>query len=172
MDAAWVEHLMNQYSKSLLRYLISHTHSREDAEDLLQDVYLSVYEHCDEFDASRCNEEAWLYIIAKRKLVSYYRKFKQNDSIDAMEDYQLPGDNSMEQATNLMACRQAVAKALALLDERSRDIVVLKYFDGLSYKEISEKMNITEGNARVICSRALVTMQNALGDFDFSETSE
>lgn len=172
MDAAWVEHLMNQYSKSLLRYLASHTHSREDAEDLLQDVYLSVYEHYEEFDPTRCNEEAWLYIIARRKLVSYYRKFKQNDSIDAMEDYQLPGDNSMEQATNLMACRQAVAKALARLDERSRDVIVLKYFDGLSYREIGEKMGLTEGNARVICSRALSTMQNILGNFDFSEESE
>ncbi|MDO5444392.1 MAG: sigma-70 family RNA polymerase sigma factor [Eubacteriales bacterium] len=169
MDAEWVENLMKKYSSRLLHYLNGHTHSREDAEDLLQDIFVSVYEHCSEFDPSRCNEEAWLYIIAKRKLVSYYRGFKMNDSIDEMEDFQLPGDNSMAQATNLMACRQAVAKALSGLDERSKDIVVLKYFSGLSYKEIGEKLGISEGNARVICSRALEKMQNILGDFEFSE---
>ena len=169
MDAAWVEHLIKEYSSSLLRYLISHCHSREDAEDLLQDVFMSVYEHCGEFDPERCNEEAWLYIIAKRKIVSYYRKYKMNDSIDEMEDYQLPGIDSMAEATNLMAARQAVAKALSGLDERSRDIVVLKYFNNLSYKEIAEKVGTSEGNARVICSRALAQMQDILGDFEFNE---
>lgn len=169
MDAGWVEHLIKEYSSSLLRYLVSHVHSREDAEDILQDVFMSVYEHCGEFDPSLCNEEAWLYIIAKRRLVSYYRKFKQIDSIDEMEDYQLPGDDSMAQATNLMACRQTVARALSGLDQRSRDIVVLKYFDDLSYKEIAEKVGTSEGNARVICSRALKEMQEILGDFDFVE---
>ena len=169
MDAEWVEHIIKDYSPRLLHYLMNHTHSREDAEDMMQEIFVSVYEHCSEFDPSRCNEEAWLYIIAKRKIVSYYRKFKQLESIDEMEDFQLPGDNSMAQATNLMACCQAVAKALTSLDERSRDVVVLKYFHDLGYKEIGQKLGISEGNARVICSRALEKMQDLLGDFEFSE---
>ena len=169
MSEEWVQHLITAYSSQLLKYLINHTHSREDAEDLLQDVMISVYEHRAEFDPERCNEQAWLYIIAKRKLVSYYRKFKQNDSIDEMEDFQLPSDNSMAEATNLMACRQAVALALSKLDERSREIVVLRYFNGLSYAEIASSLGISEGNARVIHSRALDTMKKELGDFEFSE---
>ena len=76
MDSTWVEHLIEAYSSDLMKYLQGHVRSREDAEDLLQDVFMSVYEHCGEFDASRCNEQAWLYIIAKRKLVSYYRANK------------------------------------------------------------------------------------------------
>ena len=169
MSEEWVQHLITAYSSQLLKYLINHTHSREDAEDLLQDVMISVYEHRAEFDPERCNEQAWLYIIAKRKLVSYYRKFKQNDSIDEMEDFQLPSDNSMAEATNLMACRQAVALALSKLDERSREIVVLRYFNGLSYAEIASSLGISEGNARVIHSRALDTMKKELGDFEFGE---
>lgn len=169
MDESWVQHLITEYSSGLLKYLVHHAHSREDAEDLLQDVFLSVYEHCGEFDPSRCNEQAWLYIIAKRKLVSYYRRFKQNDSIDEMEDYQLPGDNSMAEATNLMACRQAVALALKKLDERSREVVVLRYFNGMSYAEISSAMGISEGNARVIHTRALDVMKKEIGDFAFEE---
>ena len=167
MDAEWVEHLIKTYSSRLLHYISNHTHSREDAEDLMQDIFVSVYEHCSEFDPERCNEEAWLYIIAKRKIVSYYRTYRKNDSIDTMEDYQMPGDNSMQQAENLMACRQAIAKALTSLDERSRDIVVLKYFSGLSYAEIARKTGVNEGHARVICSRALEKMQHVVGNFDF-----
>ena len=169
MNSECVEHLINEYSGQLKRYLAAHSHSKEDAEDLLQDVFMSIYEHCEEFDPEQCNEQAWLFIIAKRKLVSYYRKFKQLDSIDEMEDYQLPGVDTMAQATNLMGCRQAVAKALSILDERSRDIVVLKYFNDLSYKDIADRVGVSEGNARVICSRALVRMQEALGDFTLGD---
>lgn len=169
MNAEWVEHLINEYSTGLLRYLMSHTNSREDAEDLLQDVFMSVYEHCEEFDPSRCNEQAWLFIIAKRKLVSFYRGKKIQDSLDDMEDWQVPGEDSMAQAINLMACRQSVAKALSALDEKSRRVVVLRFFEGLSAEEVGEELGITAGNVRTIQSRALKSMGKVLEGFDFSE---
>ena len=169
MDEKWVEHLIEEYSSGLLKYLVGHTHSREDAEDILQDVFLSVYEHCAEFDPERCNEQAWLFIIAKRKLYSYYRKFKQEESIDEMEDYQMPADNSMDKATHLMACRQAVAKALNKLDERSRNVVVMRYFNGLSAEEVGERLGLSAANVRTIQSRALDVMEKELGSFDFEE---
>ena len=168
MDSSWVEHLIEKYSSGLLRYLISHTRTREDAEDILQDVFVSVYEHCAEFDPERCNEQAWLFIIAKRKLVSYYRAFKQQDSLDEMEDWQLPGDSSMDEAVNLMSARQSVAKALNSLDERSRQIIIHRFFDGLSAEETGRIMGLSAGNVRTIQSRALSSMQKTLDNFDFS----
>ena len=169
MDEKWVEHLIEDYSSGLLKYLIAHTHSREDAEDILQDVFTSVYEHCSEFDPERCNEQAWLYIIAKRKLVSYYRKFKQEDSIDAMEDYEVPSEDSMSQATHLMACRQAVALALNKLDERSRSVIVLRFFENMSAEEVGKTLGISAANVRTIQSRALDTMEKELGSFEFDD---
>lgn len=169
MDSAWVEHLIKEYSSGLLKYLTSHAHSKEDAEDIMQDVFTSVYEHCAEFDPERCNEQAWLYIIAKRKLISYYRAQKDISSIDEMEEYQIPGEDSMKEAINLMGARQAVAKALEKLDERSRDIIILRFFKGLTADEVADKMGLSAVNVRVIQSRALDAMRKELDDFDFSE---
>ena len=169
MNAEWVEYLIDEYSAGLLRYLKVHTHSAEDAEDILQDVFISVYEHSGEFDETKCNEQAWLYIIAKRKLVDYYRKSKQEASLDDMEDWEVPGVDDMGKALNVMAARQAVAKALAHLDDRSRAVVTMKYFDGLSGEEIAERMNLSVANVRTILSRALDAMEGVLGNFDFEE---
>ena len=169
MDSTWVEHLIDEYSSGLLRYIKQHVHTTEDAEDILQDVFLSVYEHAAEFDPERCNEQAWLYIIAKRKIVSYYRQYKTDDSIDAMEDYEIPGVDSMAQATHLMGCRQAVGKALSTLDERARKIVVMKYFEDLTGDEIAKRMGLTPSNVRVILSRAMDKMNAQLEDFDFED---
>jgi len=169
MDSTWVEHLIEAYSSGLMKYILGHVRSREDAEDLLQDVFMSVYEHCAEFDASRCNEQAWLYIIAKRKIVSYYRANRQEQSLDDMEDWQIPGQDSMAQAANVMAARQAVARGLGVLDERSKQVIVLRYFEGLSADEVGERLGISAGNVRTIQSRALDKMNEAVGDFDFSD---
>lgn len=169
MDSTWVEHLIEAYSSGLMKYLQGHVRSREDAEDLLQDVFMSVYEHCGEFDALRCNEQAWLYIIAKRKLVSYYRANKQEQSLDEMEDWQLPGEDSMAEAANVMAARQAVAKGLSVLDDRAKEIIVLRYFEGLSADEVADRLGISPGNVRTIQSRALDKMNKVVGAFDFSD---
>lgn len=162
MDEQWTEHLMVEYSAALLKYIMHHTSSREDAEDIMQEVFLSCHRHAAEFDPARCNEQAWLYIIAKRKLISYYRAKKDQVSLDAMEADLTPGGDDMTKAVNVMACRQAVAKALSKLDERSRAIIILRYLKGRSPDEVANYLGLTSGNVRVIQSRALDKMSKIL----------
>ena len=168
MDEQWIEHLTVEYSPALLKYLMNHTSSREDAEDLLQDVLLSCHKHASEFDPERCNEQAWLYIIAKRRLVSYYRAKKDQVSLDAMEPDLTPGQDDMAKAVNVMACRQALAQTLSKLDERSREVVILRYLKGLSPEETGKRLGISALNVRVIQSRALDKMNAVLEKAGFS----
>ena len=168
MDEQWIEHLADEYSSSLLRYLMHHTDSREDAEDLLQEVLLSCHKHAAEFDPERCNEQAWLYIIAKRKLVSYYRAKKDQVSLDAMEPDLTPGRDDMAKAVNVMACRQTLAQALSRLDERSREIIILRYLKGLSPEETAKRLGLSAGNVRIIQSRTLAKMNKMLEAAGFS----
>ena len=89
--------------------------------------------------------------------------------LDAMEEWEVPGVDSMAQADNVMAARQAVAKGLSRLDERSRKIVIMRYFDGLDSTEVAERMNLSVANVRTLLSRALDTMQKTIGNFNFEE---
>ena len=75
----------------------------------------------------------------------------------------------MAEAVNVMAARQSVAKALTALDEKSRKVIVLRFFEGLSAEEVGERLGLSAGNVRTIQSRALKTMGNSLEGFDFSE---
>lgn len=168
MDEQWIEHLADEYSSSLLRYLMHHTDSREDAEDLLQEVFLSCHKHAGEFDPERCNEQAWLYIIAKRKLVSYYRAKKDTVSLDAMEPDLTPGQDNVAKAANVMACRQALAQALSRLDERSREVVIFRFLKGFSAEETANRLGLSSVNIRVIQNRALSKMNKILEDMGFS----
>jgi len=164
MNEAWVTELYNRNAPKLLRYLYSHTNNMSDAEDILQDTFVSIFKHAENFDPERCNEEAWIYIIAKRKLISYYRAKKDQTSLDEMEDFQLLELSEEAEASRLMERRELVAEALATLDERSREVVVLTYFDDLDDGAIAERIGVSEGNVRVIRSRALMKMRSAALD--------
>lgn len=162
MDNNWLEHLKTEYGTALLKYLKVHTRSNEDAEDIFQEVFLSVFEHSDSFDPERCSEQAWLYIIAKRKLIDHYRKSRSDVSLSELENFVPDGDTFTEQAENLIFARQQLAKALRSLDERSRKIVILRYLEGYDTEQTAKMMNLSLSNARTILSRALRKMQNSI----------
>ena len=165
MKEQWITHLMQEHSEKLLRYLSSHTDSREDAEDLMQEIFTSCYKAQDRFDSSKCSEVAWLYILAKNRLKNYYRDKKTNVSLDAMEVEQKDPTDHMAQVVHLMHCREVTAEVIRQLDERSQRIILLRFFEEKSHEEIAQILNLSTGNVRVIQSRALRQMEEYLNKY-------
>ena len=159
MKEQWIAHLMHEHSESLLRFLSSHTDNREDAEDLMQEIFTSCYKAYDRFDSSKCSEVAWLFIIAKNRLKNYYRDKKTSTSLDAIEVEQKDPTDYMAKAVHLMHCREVAAEVIRTLDERSQQIILLRFFEEKSHEEIAELLNLNTGNVRVIQSRALKQME-------------
>lgn len=163
MDNQWVEHLVQNNRSVLLAFLQRHVANREDAEDLLQDVFMACYRHKDSFDPARCSETAWLYVIAKNRLKQYYRDQKPVSSLEELADNgQEPADWSAQEAANLMECRDLVAKLLLTLDERSRTVLILRFFQELDSQQIAQRMGLSPVNVRVIQSRAISSLRQAM----------
>ncbi len=161
-----VEKWVQLYSASLRSWLTPRMKTREDVEDLMQEVFIACYRHQDEFDPSRCPEKAWIFIVAKNMLISYYRSAKNNDSLDAMMDAAgsaaEPVDEAASQVAQTIENRAIVAELLRQLDERSRQIIVLRFFEGLDHQSIADRLGLTPGNVRVIQKRALEKMQKMM----------
>ena len=164
MKDMWVEHLIKNYSDSLFQYVAKHTDNKEDAEDIVQEVFLSCHKYKDKFDETKCGEHAWLYILAKNRLKNYYRDKKPVVSIEDQITEPEANVDYANQVVHIMACRELAAKALQQLDPRSQKIIVLRFFQGKSHEEIADMMGLTTGNVRVIQSRALKAMEEFLRD--------
>ena len=165
MDSAWVEHLAVQYGSALRRYLYSHTGSVQDADDLYQDIFLACFEHRNSFDPARCSEQAWLFVIARNRLISFYRSKKQQVSLESLAEQGVDfADNVSTAAMELVDCRETLAGALLKLDERSRTVLILRFFGGRSGREIADELGISEGNVRVLQARALGRLLELLAD--------
>lgn len=167
MDDQWVEQLVQNNRSALFGYIHRHVANREDAEDLLQDNFLSCCRHKDDFDPARCSETAWLYVIAKNRLKQYYRDQKPVSSLEELAEngQELP-DWSSKEAAEVMECRDLAAKLLLTLDERSRTVLILRYFKELDAQQIAQRMGLTPGNVRVIQSRAMDKLRQAMAQME------
>ena len=167
MDDQWVEQLFCSNRNALLGFLLRHAASREDAEDLLQDVFMACCRHKDDFDPTRCSETAWLFVIAKNRLKQYYRDQKPVSSLEELaENGESIADWSAQEAIRLMECRDLVAKLLLTLDERSRTVLILRYFQQLDSQQIAQQMGLSPVNVRVIQSRAIASLRQAMEQMD------
>lgn len=73
-------------------------------------------------------------------------------------------DNVSTAAMELVDCRETLAGALLKLDERSRTVLILRFFGGRSGREIADELGISEGNVRVLQARALGRLRELLAD--------
>lgn len=162
MDEKWVVDLTSKYQGEILAYLRRHTDNLEDAQDLCQDVFISVFNAKETFDPSKCDEKAWLYIITKNKLKNYYRDKKQFENIDDIYYDVTDGTDTVKEAAFLSELRDTLADALKSLDERSRAVITMRFFEEKSHKEIAEILGIGEGSVRMIQFRALLKLRKCI----------
>ena len=155
--------LMKRYEPVLLRYINRMTKvSKEEAEDLLQEIFIKVYQNLNGFD-SNLKFSTWVYRIAHNEIISHYRKNKQDRftvELDA-DDKEvrslsvfLTDTLNIESQFMNREKSNAVRKALGELPQKYQDILVLHYFEDLSYSEISDILRKPPGTVATLLNRA------------------
>lgn len=149
------EALYEEYYAKLFFYIYKRIGNREDAEDLAGEAFLYAYDHYGSFDPEKCAVSTWLYIIVNSRVKNYYRDHRSHINLEDMENI-LPDDgDDMEKAVWLEQLRANLKEAVNSLPDKQREVIVMKYFQDLTHKEIAKALHTSEGNTRVILSRAL-----------------
>ncbi len=158
------EELYHRTYSNLLFYTIRKVGSREDAEDLVADAYTYCYEHYDAYDPSKSAVTTWLYLVLNSRIKNFYRDRRESVDISTLENVLEGEGDEMEGSVWLEQVRGTLTKALEKLPERQRQIVILRYFHDKSSAEIGDILGISAGNARVLLSRALDSMELSCSD--------
>jgi RNA polymerase sigma-70 factor (ECF subfamily) len=138
---------------AVYRYLYRRTLHRETAEDLTSTVFLKALESIRSFDPSKGKLRVWLYRIARNALIDYYRSRKT--TVDIEDVWDLAGDEVASLAAEHSFDVKDLHEAMKHLTSDQRDVVLLRVWEGLSYAEIAALTGKTEGNAKVLFSRAI-----------------
>lgn len=151
-------YLVERYDDKLLRYIRRTMFvNKEEAEDILQEVFIKVYENLNGFNP-KYKFSSWIYRITYNTSISFYRKnnkYQGHDSVDAKDKKikELVGDIDLEAGLIREHDAMSVQSALKHLDEKYRTALVLKYLEELDYEEISEIMHIPSGTVGSLINR-------------------
>jgi RNA polymerase sigma factor (sigma-70 family) len=153
------EELYRSTFPRIYAYVASMLRDRSSAEDVTAAAFERAYRKRGGFSARRGSPEAWLFGIARNAALDELRKRKRRASVESeAADVWSPGPD--EQAELLMR-REEVRAALASLDPRDRDLVLLKFAGGLSNGEIAGVLAISESNVGSRLHRAVEKLRKA-----------
>ncbi len=156
------EYFDKHYSR-VLNYVTGKVANREDAEDLVMDAFATCYLKYDTFDPTKASFSTWLSVIVSNKIKNYYRDKKYTEDIeDAANDVAVEED--MDSIIFLEEIRNELAKALELLPETQRKIVIQKYFLNKNAVEIAESLGMSHVNVRVQLNRAINKLKQYFED--------
>ncbi len=121
------------------------TGSHESALELSQEAFIRAYKNYNKFNPDR-KFFTWYYKILKNLCLNFIRDSKKLQNTSFLDSaYNLPASSTPLQDIEREETGKLVQDALQKLDFGDREIIILKEFQGLSYKEISELLNLPEG---------------------------
>ena len=145
------------HSKDVYRYAYSLLKNSEDADDVVQDVFMNYLNKSGSF-RGKCSIKTWLLVLTRNQCYNVIkaRNIRQTQPI---EDVILGSDiNYVENKLN-------IEDALKTLTTEENEIIFLREYSGFSYKEISQILEISVDNVKVRLFRAKQKLRKALYDY-------
>jgi RNA polymerase sigma-70 factor, ECF subfamily len=140
--------------------------SRGEAEEVLQDVFLQVWNRADRYDPSRSSVSTWLVLIARSRAIDRLRSRRVAERTLEAVQQQAPGGGhaSPEAAENVLIRerRERVRSELAVLPAEQREVLELAFFQGLSQSEIAGRTGIPLGTVKTRSLLAMKKLRQAL----------
>jgi len=154
--------LYDCYITQIYRFVYLKVQSKQDAEDLTHQVFLKAWQNIHTFNSQGFPFSSWLYRIATNSVIDFYRVHRKHANIDEIQEEYLARDDSPETKVDIALEIDAVRVALLKLEHDQQNVIVLRFVNNLTTKEIAESLDKTEGAIRVIQHRALKSLRKQL----------
>ncbi len=161
-DTIPFEQVYERYYFDVFRYFMKRTENHQEAEDLTSDVFLYCYKNYDRYDPQKSAISTWLFLVAKSMLKTYYRDRKQHFDISDFEEWLITDEVDMARTIYLEQLRSFLAEQIKLLSEKQQQVIIMRFFQEKGFDEIAIALNTSQGNVRVMLTRAVAKLKEAL----------
>jgi len=156
--------LYHRYSSDIYNYILRLVSKPNVAEDLLQEVFVAVWQGLDAFK-QESSVKTWLFRISHNKTMSWMRTFYRNQEVDQDATIDAVDGLAPDMQTLLSWRAEMVQEALNDLSANHRSVIELFYYHGLSYAEISEVIGCPIGTVKSRMSHAMKYLNGILTNF-------
>ena len=172
-----VEELIHRYKNKVYTYIYFNVRNQHLAEDLFQDTFVKVIKS---FQDGKYQDNgrllSWIMRIAHNLIIDYYRRNKQLNAC-SNDDYEMDLFNSPryseENVEQVMVNDQIFDDVRRLVDklpDDQKEIILLRHYGGLSFKEIAEQTNVSINTALGRMRYAIINMRKLIKQYDINLT--
>jgi len=169
-DSSAFGSLYDHYQAMIYRFVAIKVGSREEAEDITHQVFLSAWQKVRSYKHQGYPFSSWLYRIARNQVIDHYRAKKSEVSIDKIDPELFA---SAERTSADLAEKfqlEKVRKAIAGLKPDYQDVIIMRFVEDVSLKEVATILKKSEGAIKLIQHRAVKELKKALGDETTNES--
>lgn len=150
--------LYDKYIRKIYDFIYYRTHHQQTAEDLTSITFTKALENIKRFNSQKGSLATWLYRIARNTVIDHYRTQKTEANIDDIWD--LGSNENLPRDIDTKEKLIKVQEYLEKLQPEQRDLIIMRVWDGLSYKEISEITKKSETALKMMFSRVIKKLKN------------
>ena len=155
-----MEEIFHTYGNLMFHVANKILNNDHDAEDAVQQALFTIYQNLENFSEIKCpKSRSFIVTIVERKAIDLYRTKQRNAVIPFEEEFiHVPAASVM----SAVAERTDLAKTMAMLPTRYRELLFLKYDNGYSEREIAIMYSMTEANVKKTIQRAKKKLESIL----------
>lgn len=159
-DNSAFQYLYENYKNALLGLIQPFfPNNTEQAEDILQEVFVAVWHNIEKYDSSKGRLYTWLHTLSRNTCINKLRskEFKSGAKNDNLENYVSLIEHSESSNININAI--GLRKAVHQLKKEFKDVLELGYFNGFTQEEISKTLDIPLGTVKTRMRNALIELR-------------
>ena len=167
-DPKALDALYDRFSKTLHSVIVSIVKSKEDAEEILCEIFFQVWEKAPTYDLGKGSVYTWLLTMARHRAIDKirskgYKNQKQNaDEVEDMDDFAASNANNALDTLVLSERATLVKSALAKISADQRHVLEVAYFEGHTQSQIAERLNLPLGTVKTRMRDGMKSLQELL----------
>ena len=161
-DTSAVGDLYDRHSRPLFGLILRILRDRSEAEEVLQEVFVAVWNRADTYDVEAGSPGAWLVRIARNRAIDRLRA--NTARVRAVESVpvELESSDNPETSTWLSEQQRAVKRALEMIPPEQRDLIEEAFYQGLTHSELAERHKLPLGTVKTRIRTGLLTLRQQL----------
>lgn len=167
-EASALSELYDKHSTLLYSIIIRILKEKEEAEDVLQEVFVNVWERAEMYDNQLGNPGAWLARIARNRAVdrlrskNYRTRSKESDIEDFHEYFTADVTNNPDHRAILSSQQEEILIALTSLSKEQKELIEFAYFRGFTQSELAEHFKLPLGTVKTRMRTAMTILRQKL----------
>ena len=169
--------LLERHKARLLNYIIQHCNNRQLAEDIFQETFVKAIITIQNGNYTENGKFAnWLFRIARNLVIDHFRHENTEGTVSTDDTYDILNrkefsDDTVEDAMVELQTRDDIRRLVRSLPKPQREVLVMRYYRNLSFKEIAEKTNVSINTALGRMRYAILNLRRMAKEHDIALTA-